>query len=251
VVVLFLGGCPLAWKLTHDSQKTPVHGFEVVQSFPHDPQAFSQGLVYDGGVLLEGTGKYGRSVLREVEPESGLVLRQCDLDPRVFGEGVAVFGDEVFQLTWKEGICFVYDRQTLDPKRHLRYRGEGWGLTHDGKRLIMSDGSSRLKFLDPRTFKVLGRLEVRDGRRPVDKLNELEFVGGEIWANVWTTDYIVRISPETGAVVGWVDLRGLLEPRPHKDAVLNGIAWDADNQRLFVTGKDWPRLFEIRLVAKP
>jgi glutamine cyclotransferase len=244
-----LGAGAAAWAFVRADAAPPVYGYEIVQTYPHDPQAFSQGLVYVDGTLYEGTGQYGESTLREVDLKTGQIRQRRDLDPRVFGEGVAVLGDEIFQLTWQDGICYVYDRATFQLKRHGRYRGEGWGLTTDGRSLILSDGGSRLRWLDPRTFRVTGTLAVRDRGRPVDKLNELETIGGEIWANVWHTDAIARISPKTGQVIGWIDLRGLLAPLPHREAVLNGIAWDAKDRRLFVTGKDWPNLFEIRLTG--
>jgi glutamine cyclotransferase len=167
----------------------------------------------------------------------------------MFGEGVTVLEDEIFQLTWRDGVCFVYDRATFELKRRGRYRGEGWGLTTDGRSLILSDGGSRLRWFDPQSFRLTRTLAVRDRGRPLDNLNELEYIGGEVWANVWHSDAIARIDPETGQVAGWLDLRGLVPRLPHREAVLNGIAWDEKNKRLFVTGKDWPNLFEIRLVA--
>ena len=228
----------------------PVTGYQIVRSYPHDPKAFTQGLVYLDGVLYEGTGMHGRSTIRKVKLENGEVLQIQKNEDRHFGEGIAIVGDELFQLTWQSGIGFVYDRTTFERTRTFNYHGEGWGLTYDGTRLIMSDGSETgtLRFLDPKTLKETGRLQVRDGNRPVDDLNELEIVKGEIFANVWNTDRIARISPQTGQVLGWIDLAGLLTPRERATTdVLNGIAYDAAGDRLFVTGKDWPKLFEIRL----
>lgn len=224
-----------------------VHQFEVVNTFPHDPRAYCQGLVIDQGILYEGTGKYGESTLRRVELDTGRVLQSVSLPRRYFGEGITIMGDKIYQLTWKSHVGFVYDKKTLNAIDRFRIVGEGWGLTHDGTHLIMSDGSSTLRFLDPQTFAVKRRLLVQSQGRRVPKLNELEYVNGEILANVWYEDYIVRIDPVSGKVVGWIDLRNLLPGRRDREAVLNGIAYDADKDRLFVTGKNWPKLFEIRV----
>lgn len=231
------------------SSRAPVAGYRVVHVFPHDPQAFTQGLVYLDGVFYEGTGLNGRSSIRKVKIENGQVLQLQKLDPQYFGEGIAVLGDTLFELTWQSGIGFLYDRASFQRKGTFTYRGEGWGLTHDGKRLIMSDGSAFLRFLDPATQKLLSRLEIRDGASPVPNLNELEYVKGEIFANVWQTNRIARISPKTGRVTGWIDLTGLLSAREAEGVdVMNGIAYDAARDRLFVTGKLWPKVFEIRIV---
>ena len=230
---------------------TPIYRYKVVRSYPHDRQAFTQGLVYHGGFLYEGTGQLGQSGIRRVRLETGEVLKIRSLDARYFGEGIAIWNDSLIQLTWQHGVGFVYDRDTFEPKRTFRYQGEGWGLTHDGTRLIMSDGSESgaLRFFDPDTLRETGKLIVRSGRTPVAHLNELEFVRGEIYANVWETERIARISPKTGQVTGWIDLRGLLDPREAAGVdVLNGIAYDAEQDRLFVTGKLWPRVFEIQLI---
>jgi len=229
--------------------RAPVAGYRVVHVFPHDPQAFTQGLVYLDGVFYEGTGLNGRSSIRKVKIENGEVLQLQKIDPQYFGEGIAVLKDTIFELTWQSGIGFLYDRASFQRTGTFTYRGEGWGLTHDGKRLIMSDGSAFLQFLDPATQKVVSRLEVRDGGRPVLNLNELEYVKGEIFANVWQTNRIARISPTTGQVTGWIDLTGLLSAREAEGTdVMNGIAYDAARDRLFVTGKLWPKVFEIRIV---
>jgi glutamine cyclotransferase len=230
----------------------PVAGYRVVRVFPHDPQAFTQGLVYFDGVLYEGTGLIGRSSIRKVRLENGEVLQIQKIDPQYFGEGIAVVGDRLFSLTWQSGVGFIYDRASFRRMGTFTYRGEGWGLTHDGARLIMSDGTAYLRFLDPATQKEIKRLQVRDGERPVPNLNELEYVKGEVLANVWQTDRIARISPNTGRVTGWIDLQGLLNPRDAAQGVdvLNGIAYDAAADRLFVTGKLWPKLFEIKVVPK-
>jgi glutamine cyclotransferase len=230
-----------------------VDGYQIVRSFPHDPQAFTQGLSYHEGFLYEGTGLNGQSSIRKVKLETGEVLQIQRIDQQYFGEGITIWQHSVVQLTWQSQIGFVYDLGTFQRKRTFPYRGEGWGLTHDGKRLIMSDGQpdSTLRYIDPATMKEAGRLPVRDGDRPVAGLNELEFVKGEIFANVWQTERIARISPTTGQVTGWIDLRGLLSPREAANVdVLNGIAYDAAGDRLFVTGKLWPRVFEIRVIPR-
>lgn len=227
----------------------PVAGYKVVKVYPHDRQAFTQGLQYLDGVLYEGTGQNGQSGIRRVKLETGEVLQHQPLDAKYFGEGITVWRDTIIQLTWQSEVGFVYDRTTFKQIRTFTYPGEGWGLTHDGKRLIMSDGSAALRFLDPGSFKELGRLTVRDGGVPVKNLNELEVVKGEILANVWQTMRIARISPMTGDVTGWIELSGLLDPREAVGTdVLNGIAYDAAGDRLFVTGKWWPKLFEIKIV---
>jgi len=228
----------------------PVHGYEVVNVYPHDRGAFTQGLAFHDGRLYEGTGLRGRSTLRLVALERGTVLRMVRMPARYFGEGIAVAGDRVVQLTWRARKGFVYDRDTFALRGTFAYATEGWGLAFDGTRLVMSDGSDTLRFLDATSYAERGRLRVRDGGRAIDALNELEFVRGEIWANVWTTDRIARIDPESGRVTGWLDLAGLLAPEERSPPVdvLNGIAWDAARDRLFVTGKLWPKLFEIRVL---
>lgn len=248
------------------AEETPVFSYRVVRSYPHDRRAYTQGLVYEGGYLYESTGGsrwspaiLGQSTLRKVELETGRVLEMKAVSPEYFGEGIAVVGDHIVQLTWQSRIGFVYDKASLDLMRQfdfphvepggLSHPSEGWGITYDGKRLIMSDGTSVLRFWDPQTFAEIGRIEVKAGGRPVMWLNELEYVKGEILANIWQRDRVARISPETGEVTGWIDLTGLLseaERGPTVD-VLNGIAYDFENGRLFVTGKGWPRLFEIEL----
>ena len=236
------------------TSRAPVAGYRVVHVFPHDPEAFTQGLVYPNGVFYEGTGMNGRSTIRKVQIENGRVLQLQKLDSQYFGEGIAVFGDTLFQLTWTSGIGVLYDLASFQRKSTFTYTGEGWGLTHDGTRLIMSDGTATLRMLDPATRKLLSRLTVRDGGGPVANLNELEYVNGEIFANVWQTDRIARISPKTGVVTGWIDLKGLLTPREQAQGVdwLNGIAYDSAGDRLFVTGKLWPKVFEIKIVpVKP
>ncbi len=230
----------------------PVAGYEVVRVFPHDRNAFTQGLIYLDGFLYEGTGLAGRSSVRKTELQTGKVLQEYALPAAYFGEGLTNWGADLLQLTWTTNTGFVYDRASLKVKRSFSYSGEGWGLTNDGRRLILSDGTDTLRFLDPLSFQETGRLRVRDRGMPVRQLNELEYVRGEIWANVWQTDRIARISPQTGDVLGWIDLRGLLSPGEvtSADAVLNGIAYDSRTDRLFVTGKLWPKIFEIKIASR-
>jgi glutaminyl-peptide cyclotransferase len=233
--------------------ETPVvmYGYQVVRSYPHDPTAFTQGLIFHSGVFYEGTGLNKRSSLRKVRVETGEVLQNQPLADEYFGEGITEWKGSIVQLTWQSQLGFVYDMQSFARTRTFTYAGEGWGITHDGTRLIMSDGSPQLRFIDPATMKETGRITVRDGRGLVQNLNELEYVKGEIFANVWQTDRIARISPKDGRVTGWIDLAGLLPARDRvPDGVLNGIAYDAAGDRLFVTGKLWPRVFEIRLVKR-
>jgi glutamine cyclotransferase len=226
--------------------------YEIVATYPHDPNAFTQGLFFAHGKLYEGTGLVGRSTLREVDLKSGKVLRKIDLPPHVFGEGVALHGDEIVTITWKDGAGSVFDRKSFRKTRGFAYAGEGWGITSDGARLIMSDGTDALRFFDPATLAETSRVAVTLNGKPLTRLNELEFIDGAVFANVWQTNAIVRIDPKTGAVTAVADMRGLREKlgdAPGAD-VLNGIAWDPKTRRLFVTGKNWPKLFEVRLVPK-
>lgn len=227
--------------------RAPVFGYRVLARYPHDPKAFTQGLVYADGRLYEGTGIRGESSLRRVDPRTGRIERMIHLDPRLFGEGITDWQGRLVQLTWRAGVGLIYDREGLEIRDRFRYQGEGWGITQDGRHWIMSDGSDVLRFLDPDSRRELRRLSVRDGDRPVRFLNELEQIDGEIWANVWRRDYLVRIDPDSGAVTGYVDLAGLCPEaaRGGREAVLNGIAYDARNGRLFVTGKYWPWLYRI------
>lgn len=223
---------------------------EVVAEYPHDPAAFTQGLVFSGGRLYESTGRYGASSIREVDIETGRVERMGALNGRLFGEGLTIRGDRAYQLTWQSGLGIVYDVATFEILETFRYDGEGWGLTHDGTHLILSDGTAVLRFFDPENYEQVRRLAVRDGDVELARLNELEYVRGEVWANVWYEDRIARISPTDGSVLGWIDLTDLYPSwqRASRDEVLNGIAFDAETQRLFVTGKNWPKLYEIRIV---
>lgn len=231
----------------------PIESFQVVRAYPHDPNAFTQGLIYVEGHLYESTGRNGQSSVRIVDVESGRILQKHDLPLEYFGEGLTDWGSSLIQLTWTSGKAFVYERSSFKLLRTFDYQGEGWGLTHDDKNLILSDGTPRLRFLDPETFGVTRRLNVIDEHgRPVENLNELEFIRGEIFANIWHQDRIARISPRTGRVLGWVDMSGLREQAGASgaEAVLNGIAYDAKTGRIFVTGKLWPRLFEIKIVSR-
>ena len=233
--------------------KVPEYTFEIVRQFPHDPSAFTQGFAYHDGYFYEGTGLNGRSSIRQVRVETGEVVRRTDLAPQFFGEGIALFENKIIQLTWQSHVAFVYRLEDLRFLRSFPYSGEGWGLTTAGHELFMSDGGSQLRVLDPGTFVEKRRVGVHEGKTSISKLNELEFVEGEIFANVWHSDRIARISPRTGEITGWINLAGLLSPASNfeAEAVLNGIAYDPQGKRLFVTGKLWPAIFEIRLKPEP
>jgi glutamine cyclotransferase len=248
-LIFFLLSFPIA-SASGASHPVPIERYRVVHVYPHDSTAFTQGLVFVNGMLYESTGLRGQSSLRMVDLESGRVLQQHDLPEKYFGEGLTDWDSNLIQLTWQAHVGFVYDRFSFRAIRTFPYPWEGWGLTHNSKHLILSDGSSTLYLLDPSTFKEAGKIQVTAGGVPVLNLNELEYIRGEIYANVWETDRIARISPATGKVVAWIDLSGL---RPastieDSDAVLNGIAYDSQRDRLFVTGKLWPKLYEIKLV---
>jgi glutamine cyclotransferase len=229
----------------------PVYGYQIIHSFPHDPTAFTEGLVFDSGFLYESTGLEGQSTLRKTQLETGEVLQRHELPADKFGEGITLWGDKVIQLTWKSQLGYVYDKPTFRLIREFTYPTEGWGITHDGQNLIMSDGTASLYFLNPDTFERTRQVQVHSGDERVTQLNELEYVHGEIYANVWLTDRIVRIAPDTGQVLGWIDLTGLLSAQDRRTPVdvLDGIAYDVEHDRLFVTGKLWPKLFEIKLIA--
>jgi glutamine cyclotransferase len=232
-----------------ESQGAQKTSYEVVNTYPHDPEAFLQGLVwYDGG-FYESTGLYGESTLRRVEFPSGRVLKKIGLAADLFGEGLALVGNHLVQITWQTRRGFVYDRETFRLIREFTYDTEGWGITYDGKSLIMSDGSSALTYLDPQTYQPVKKLNVTMNGRPVFRLNELEFIEGEIWSNIWQDDTIVRIDPSTGKVTSYLDMKGVLprESRTGHEDVLNGIAYDAEHRRIFISGKKWPRILEIRL----
>ncbi len=251
--VYFKGGLNenLSRKLTFLSDQQPVeYSYTVLREYPHDIKAYTQGLQYVDGWLYEGTGNYGTSSLRKVNLESGKVEKIRDMDPSLFGEGIAVMGERIFQLTYKSQVGFVYDRESFEEIQKVYYQNkEGWGLTHNGEELIMSDGTHVIYFLDPELFTVNRQIEVYDHKGPADSLNELEFINGKIWANRYYTDEIVIIDPESGKVEGRIQLKGILKIADRKPStdVLNGIAWDEEGDRLFVTGKYWPKLFEISL----
>ncbi len=232
-----------------EAATAPVRPFRLVACYPHDTEAFTQGLIFRDGALYESTGLNGRSSVRRVQLEDGKVLQKRDVARRYFAEGLTELGGELFQLTWESGIAFVYDRHSFDLRRTMKYQGEGWGLTTDGSNLILSDGTETLRVLDPKTFQMTRRITVRDDDRGIERLNELEFVNGFILANVWLTDRIAIIDPTSGRVTGWLDLTGLGPPSSElTNAVLNGIAFDSQRNRLFVTGKLWPRLYEIQVL---
>jgi len=230
----------------------PEYGYEIVHVYPHDPLAYTQGLFYLNGLLYEGTGLNGRSSIRKVRLETGEVLEKHEIGEEYFGEGIVNWKDRLLEITWRSQTGFIYDLASFATRGQFSYPGEGWGLTQDGKRIIMSDGTSELRFWDPETLREVGRVMVTDDGRPVPELNELEWIKGEVYANVYQTDRIARIDPSSGKVVGWIDLAGILSAadRDRQVDVLNGIAYDAKGDRLFVTGKLWPKLFEIRLVKK-
>ncbi len=229
---------------------TPVsYTYEVVKVYPHDKDAFTQGLVIDEGFLYESTGLYGNSTLRHVELETGNVLQIYALPPELFGEGITVFGDKIIQLTWRSQMGFVYDKHSFELLREFSYPTEGWGITKDDSQLIMSDGTATLYFLDPETFEKVGQVEVYDNG-PVTYLNELEYINGEVYANIWGEEKIAIINPQTGQVKGWIDLTGIYNQEDRDpNSVLNGIAYDTEGDRLFVTGKMWSQLFQIKVIA--
>ena len=245
LLLLFLG--LIAGQQTLAGSSAPTYGYRVIERHPHDARAFTQGLVYANGFLYESTGRHGASTLRKVRPETGEIIRQRALPDRYFAEGLTSRNGRLVQLTWRSNTGFVYDRASLRRLHTFSYPDEGWGLTDDGDHLIMSDGSDTLRFLDPDTFEEHRRVRVMDGGESVNGLNELEYVGNAIYANVRHTNRIVMIAPDSGRVVGWIDLTGLLRSDQEK---LNGIAYDEDNDRLFVTGKLWPNLFEIELMRR-
>jgi glutamine cyclotransferase len=228
----------------------PVYDYEIVHVFPHDPEAFTEGLFYLNGFLYESTGLEGHSSIRKVRLQTGEVLERHEIPGEYFGEGIVNWGSRLIELTWQSHVGFVYDLKTFKPLKDFHYEGEGWALTQDGTQIFMSDGTSTLRILNPNTLLPAGMLPVTLDGKPVERLNELEWVKGEIFANVWQTNWILRIDPRDGRVVGIVDMRGLLPAEDTvagKTDVLNGIAYDAQRDRLFVTGKNWPKLFEIRL----
>ena len=248
VAVIAVSSVTLVLLSNNPVDREPVHyTYNVVNVYPHDKTAFTQGLVFEDGFLYEGTGLYGQSTLRRVELETGNITQLHSLTDNLFGEGITIFEDKIVQLTWKSGKGFVYDRSSFDLLQEFEYPTQGWGITHNGSALIMSDGTATLYFLDPETFQTIGQVEVYD-EEPVEELNELEYINGRVYANIWKKDQIAIINPETGKVTGWIDLSGINNSEKTTENVLNGIAYDQNGDRLFVTGKMWSQLFEIELV---
>ncbi len=237
---------------TKRAASPPVYGYQIVHTYPHDRGAFTEGLEYHDGYLYESTGLNGRSSLRKVKLETGEVVQKIPLSNQFFGEGITITGDRIVQLTYKTEVGFVYSLKDFQLLRKFEYKGEGWSLTHNATSIFMDDGSSEIRVWAPKTLAEHRRIKVHEGARSIDNINELEYVDGELLANIWQTDRIARISTVTGAVTGWIDLSGILSPmyRNGTEDVLNGIAYDAPHKRLFVTGKLWPNLFEIRIVPK-
>ncbi len=232
------------------TKPAPVDGYNVVAKYPHSTESYTEGLLYLNGLLYEGTGNYGHSSLLATDPETGRISLRLDLPPQYYGEGIVDWGPNIYQWTWRSNVCFVYDRISFRPVKQFTYTGEGWGMTRTSKELITSDGTATLRFRDPNTFREVRHIDVTDGGTPVTQLNELEYIKGEIYANIWRTDKIARISPRDGHVIEWIDLAGIL-PAGQKikaDSLPNGIAYDAQHDRLFVTGKQWPVMFEIKVV---
>jgi glutamine cyclotransferase len=249
-MVKFRIACGLAAAVLTAVAQTPEYGYQVIHAYPHDPDAFTQGLEFRAGFLYEGTGLKGRSSLRKVKLETGQVVQKIDIDPQYFGEGITVLNQQVIELTWQSETGFVYEQPSFRLLRSFNYPGEGWGLANDGQKIYMSDGSAQIRIWNPGTLQEERRITVTDRGQPILNLNELEIVRGEIYANVWQTDRIARISPADGRVLGWIDLTGILSAADRLGTidVLNGIAYDVLGSRLFVTGKLWPKLFEIKVI---
>jgi len=229
----------------------PISGYKVVAKFPHSTESYTEGFFYLDGFFWEGTGLKGHSEVMAIQPETGKVLQHRDLPEQYFGEGIVDWGPNLYEWTWQSHICFVYDRFSLQLIKQFAYDGEGWGMTHTSKEIVTSDGTATLRFRDPNTFQEIRHIVVKDGTETIERLNELEFIKGEIYANVWHSDRIARISPRDGHVIGWIDLTGMLpeSQKVNDESVLNGIAYDKRHDRLFVTGKQWPAIFEIKIVV--
>lgn len=248
LLLLFIHGC--LFYPNAESESIPIFQYEIVNHFPHDPNAFTQGLVWKDGFLYEGTGLYGQSSLRKVDLETGVPLEQYDLSDNFFGEGITIFQDRIYQLTWRENIGFIYDLKTFQLLETFSYPYEGWGITHNHEQLIISDGTSILHFLDPFTLEEVKQIEVFENQTAINFMNELEYVQDKIYANIWQTDRIAIIEPETGKITSWLDLSGILDTANlvQKIDVLNGIAYEPEKDRLFVTGKLWPKIFQIKII---
>lgn len=249
----FLAACLFSGCVTVPARAaTPVYGYQVVQKFPHSTQSYTEGFLFLEGLFYEGTGLEGKSALMAIAPSTGQPIQKRDLPPQYFGEGIVDWGGNLYEWTWQTHVCFVFERFSMRPVKQFNYTGEGWGMTHDKTSLITSDGTSTLRYRNPATFAETRHIVVHDGAKKIDLLNELEYVKGEIYANVWHDDRIARISPKDGAVLGWIDLHGILpdSQRVNAESVLNGIAYDAAHDRLFVTGKQWPAIFEIKVLPK-
>ncbi len=238
--------------LAEEAENTTLYTYKVVNTFPHNTESFTQGLYIEDGILYESTGLNGKSAVKKIDPKTGKVIKSRDMQDKFFGEGLTIVDDKIYQITWRSKTGFVYDKESLEVLRTFSYKTQGWGITYDGKYLIISDGSDILYFMDPNSFVVVGNLEVYNKNGKVTKLNELEYINGEIYANIWGKDLIARIDPKTGYVKSWIDLTGILskEDRKGKEDVLNGIAYDPENDTLLVTGKFWPKMFEIKVVPK-
>ena len=233
-------------------EAAPVSGYRIVATYPHSTNSYTEGFFYFDGLFYEGTGLSGHSAVMAIQPKTGKIIREIDLPQQYFGEGIVDWGPYIYEWTWQSHVCFVYDRSSLRPVKQFAYAGEGWGMTRTAKELITSDGTATLRFRDPNTFTETHHIVVKDEGKPVDQLNELEYIKGEIFANIWHSDRIARISPQDGHVIEWIDLSGLLpeNQRVNEESVLNGIAYDSKRDRLFVTGKQWPMIFEIQIVSR-
>lgn len=242
----------LASLLASSAVAAPVFGYKVIAKYPHATTSYTEGFLYLNGLFYEGTGRNGHSLLMAIDPKSGMVQQHISLPAEYFGEGIVDWGSNIYWWTWQSHTCFVYDRFTLQQVKKFTYTGEGWGMTHDERSIITSDGTSTLRFRDPNTFAETRHIVVKDGGRPITQLNELEYIKGEIYANIWHSDMIARISPKDGHVISYINLAGILPPSQMIDAesVLNGIAYDSKGDRLFVTGKQWPAIFEIKVQTK-
>jgi glutamine cyclotransferase len=236
----------------NETNKTTLYGYKIVNTFSHDPEAFTQGLFLEDGILYESTGLKGKSTVKKIDLKTGKVIKSRNMQDKFFGEGLTIVNDKIIQITWRSKTGFVYDKDSLEILRTFSYKTQGWGITYDGKYLILSDGSDILYFMDPKSFVIVGKLEVYDEKGKVSNLNELEYINGEIYANIWGKELIARIDPKTGHINSWIDLTGILTPedRKGKEDVLNGIAYNSENNTLLVTGKFWPKIFEIEIIEK-